>query len=74
MLPETLRHYWTGDLLAANVFIGLNLLGALLLGMLVGYERSYQGRAAVPSPRASARTGFRTGDEFAVVGPNFIRS
>jgi putative Mg2+ transporter-C (MgtC) family protein len=46
MLPETLRHYWSGDILAANVFIGLNLLGALLLGMLVGYERSYQGRAA----------------------------
>jgi putative Mg2+ transporter-C (MgtC) family protein len=46
MLSETLRHYWSGDVLAANVFIGLNLLGALLLGMLVGYERSYQGRAA----------------------------
>jgi putative Mg2+ transporter-C (MgtC) family protein len=46
MLSETMRHYWSGDILAANVFIGLNLLGALLLGMLVGYERSYQGRAA----------------------------
>jgi putative Mg2+ transporter-C (MgtC) family protein len=46
MTPETFRHYWCGDLLAANVFIGLNLVGALLLGMLVGYERSYQGRAA----------------------------
>jgi len=43
---EMLRHYWTGDFLAANAFIGLNLIGALLLGMLVGYERSYQGRAA----------------------------
>jgi putative Mg2+ transporter-C (MgtC) family protein len=40
MLSETLRHHWSGDILAANVFIGLNLLGALLLGMLVGYERS----------------------------------
>ena len=46
MLTETLRHYWSGDVLAANAFIGLNLLGALVLGMLVGYERSYNGRAA----------------------------
>ena len=43
---ETLGHYWRGDFLAANAFMGLNLVGALLLGMLVGYERSYQGRAA----------------------------
>src|SRR3974390_3538030 len=41
-----LRHYWSGAFLAANAFIGLTLIGALLLGMLVGYERSYQGRAA----------------------------
>ncbi len=46
MISETIRHYWGGDILAANAFIGLNLVGALLLGMLVGYERSYQGRAA----------------------------
>jgi len=43
---ELIRHYWSGEILAANAFIGLNLVGALLLGMLVGYERSYQGRAA----------------------------
>jgi putative Mg2+ transporter-C (MgtC) family protein len=41
-----LQHYWSGDFLAANAFIGLNLVGALVLGMLVGYERSYNGRAA----------------------------
>ncbi len=41
-----LQHYWSGSFLAANAFIGLNLVGALLLGMLVGYERSYNGRAA----------------------------
>ena len=41
-----MQHYWSGAFLAANAFIGLNLLGALLLGMLVGYERSYNGRAA----------------------------
>jgi putative Mg2+ transporter-C (MgtC) family protein len=43
---ENLQHYWSGAFLAANGFIALNLLGALLLGMLVGYERSYNGRAA----------------------------
>jgi putative Mg2+ transporter-C (MgtC) family protein len=43
---EDLQHYWSGDFLAANVFVGVNLLGALLLGMLVGYERYYNGRAA----------------------------
>ncbi|MDN3922928.1 MgtC/SapB family protein [Roseateles violae] len=41
-----LQHYWSGSFLAANAFIGLNLLGALLLGALVGYERSFNGRAA----------------------------
>jgi putative Mg2+ transporter-C (MgtC) family protein len=41
-----LQHYWSGAFLAANAFIGLNLVGALLLGMLVGYERSYNGWAA----------------------------
>jgi len=41
-----LQHYWSGTFLAANAFIGLNLLGALLLGMLVGYERTFNGRAA----------------------------
>jgi putative Mg2+ transporter-C (MgtC) family protein len=41
-----LAHYWSGAFLAANAFIGLNLVGALLLGMLVGYERSFNGRAA----------------------------
>ena len=46
MAAASLEHYWSGDILAANGFIALNVLGALLLGMLVGYERSYRGRAA----------------------------
>ena len=46
MFSHMLQQYWRGGILAANVFIGMNVLGALLLGMLVGYERSYQGRAA----------------------------
>jgi len=32
--------------LDANALVALNLVGALLLGMVVGYERSYNGRAA----------------------------
>src|SRR5271165_714558 len=46
MFNVAIRGYWSGEFLAANAFIGVNLAGALLLGMLVGYERSYQGRAA----------------------------
>ena len=46
MFSQFLQQYWGSSVLAANAFIGLNLVGALLLGMLVGYERSYQGRAA----------------------------
>lgn len=42
----SLHQYWTGSILGANLLISLNLMGALLLGMLVGYERSYNGRAA----------------------------
>lgn len=41
-----LSGYWQGVPLQANILIAVNLLGALLLGMLVGYERAYQGRAA----------------------------
>ena len=46
MFHELLEHYWNGTIVEANAVIGANLIGALLLGMLVGYERSYQGRAA----------------------------
>jgi len=38
--------YWSAPELATNGLILLNLLGALLLGLMVGYERSYHGRAA----------------------------
>ena len=43
---EFLRSYWSLGELATNGVILLNLFGALLLGLLVGYERSYHGRAA----------------------------
>ena len=38
--------YWSAAELATNGIILLHLAGALLLGLLVGYERSYHGRAA----------------------------
>lgn len=38
--------YWTHSELTTNVIIFLNLFGALLLGFVVGYERTYHGRAA----------------------------
>ena len=43
---DMLAAYWSEAELAANGLILLHLLGALLLGLLVGYERSYHGRAA----------------------------
>ena len=43
---EYLTSYWSAPEVAINVIVLFNLLGALLLGMLVGYERSYHGRAA----------------------------
>ena len=43
---KALSDYWSAPEVAANVVIFLNLLGALLLGLLVGYERSFHGRAA----------------------------
>ncbi|MDC8757744.1 MgtC/SapB family protein [Janthinobacterium fluminis] len=43
---DMLGSYWSLAELATNGIILLNLIGALLLGLLVGYERSYHGRAA----------------------------
>lgn len=43
---EVLASYWSLHEVAANLVVFLNILGALLLGLLVGYERSYHGRAA----------------------------
>jgi putative Mg2+ transporter-C (MgtC) family protein len=46
MFFANLLPYWDDAVLRANASIVLTLLGALVLGMLVGYERSYRGRAA----------------------------
>lgn len=43
---DYLSPYWTPAEIAANAVILLHLAGALFLGLLVGYERSYHGRAA----------------------------
>ncbi|GAA5231233.1 hypothetical protein GCM10025794_26610 [Massilia kyonggiensis] len=45
-LPGLFGAYWSQAELATNALILLNLAGALLLGLMVGYERSYHGRAA----------------------------
>lgn len=41
-----LLSYWSKSIIFANLIMILNLFGALLLGLLIGYERSYHGRAA----------------------------
>ena len=43
---DSLAAFWSGPMIATNVTVFLCLFGALLLGLLVGYERSYKGRAA----------------------------
>jgi putative Mg2+ transporter-C (MgtC) family protein len=43
---QSLSSYWSDAEVAVNLTIILNLFGALLLGLIVGYERSYHGRAA----------------------------
>lgn len=43
---QWLASFWSHEQVAANLVIFLNLSGALLLGLIVGYERSYHGRAA----------------------------
>lgn len=43
---DWLSAYWSREELGTNIIIFFNLAGAMLLGLLVGYERSYHGRAA----------------------------
>lgn len=45
-LTLALSGYWVAPEVATNIVIFLNIFGALILGLLVGYERSYRGRAA----------------------------
>lgn len=41
-----LASFWSVPMVQVNLLVFLNLAGALALGMLLGYERSYHGRAA----------------------------
>lgn len=43
---DMLARYWSAPEITANLLIFMNLVGALALGLLVGYERAYHGRAA----------------------------
>lgn len=43
---ESLFSYWSLPQVEASAVIVMNIVGALLLGMIVGYERSFHGRAA----------------------------
>lgn len=44
--PDLLLSYWSAGQWQANVLMLLHLLGAMALGMILGYERAYHGRAA----------------------------
>jgi putative Mg2+ transporter-C (MgtC) family protein len=43
---DFLHRQWTTEFWVANAAIGVNIVAAMILGILVGYERSYKGRAA----------------------------
>ncbi len=43
---DWMASFWSAPIVEANLVVFMNLLGALLLGLVVGYERSYHGRAA----------------------------
>ena len=47
-LPDTptLLGFWSHETIEGNVLLFMHLVGSMLLGMFVGYERSYHGRAA----------------------------
>ncbi len=45
-MTPLLSSYWSVQAIEVNLLIFANLLGALLLGLIVGYERAYHGRAA----------------------------
>ncbi len=46
LTTDLIAAYWSTPEIITNLVILLHLAGALFLGLLVGYERSYHGRAA----------------------------
>ncbi len=45
-MGETLTSYWSPTELVTNTLLLFHLIGATAVGLLLGYERSYHGRAA----------------------------
>lgn len=43
---ERISGYWSFPEISTNFLVAMNILGALALGLLVGFERFYRGRAA----------------------------
>jgi putative Mg2+ transporter-C (MgtC) family protein len=43
---DSFQAYWSVAVVQTNVLVLMHLVGALALGLMVGYERSYHGRAA----------------------------
>ncbi|MEN3293564.1 MAG: putative Mg2+ transporter-C (MgtC) family protein [Burkholderiales bacterium] len=43
---ESMADFWSGPVLDTNLIVFFSLFGAMLLGLVVGYERFYHGRAA----------------------------
>lgn len=43
---DSLLAYWSVSEISTNLVVIMNITGSLLLGLIVGYERSYHGRAA----------------------------
>lgn len=43
---EWMASFWSTPMVEVNLVVFMNLAGALALGLIVGYERSYHGRAA----------------------------
>jgi putative Mg2+ transporter-C (MgtC) family protein len=46
LTASALSAYWSGPEVSVNIVVFLNIVGALILGLAVGYERTYHGRAA----------------------------
>jgi putative Mg2+ transporter-C (MgtC) family protein len=44
--PDFIAHYWGRTEVTTNLIVFANVFGAFLLGLILGYERSYHGRAA----------------------------
>ena len=44
--PSYLSAFWSAPMVEVNLLVFFNLAGALMLGLMLGYERTYHGRAA----------------------------